>query len=806
MPELGGAAVDASKSTSTESFLASQATRLGQTYGQDAPAKAGVRNGVNDTRYGANKAGSAGGASFAEQEKGYLKNQLQSAFQSEASERVASLLGGLGTADVQLRFDDSFRLSEYSADVLAPVVDTPERMAFVQAGGRHVDATDRTILNVGVGQRHFSEEWMLGYNAFFDYDVTRSHSRLGLGAEAWADYLKLSSNAYLPLSSWKDSPDFDDYLERAARGFDLNAKYYLPQYPQLGMSAKYEQYFGDEVDLLGTKTLERNPYGGALGLEWQPVPMLKVGVEHREAKGGQSNTQVNMGLEWRLGASLSDMLDGGKVAQLRQLQGMRHDLVERNNNIVLEYKEKDRSITIEHAAIVGKSSEVVSLNPIVNLSKGRIVSWRWWSPDSVLQGSLSDASLEHPTLTLPALPVDALLDKEFLLYLDVTDERGRTYQSSPIPVVVGVNAQLLGKRLTVISAGHEADSVDSPNASVTVDDAGVVVEFVLTRYLKADPTSSVSVEAKEVVFTPLADFHVEQLPGDFQGAPSARSAMTETSRTWVNRLKITPKQPGVAVAPATLSFSAKGAVEQVSTNVNLLLSVAGGAASVQPTVSNLRMKGRLEVGQSLSATYTFNANGGDAVDSSTYMWGNQGSTAANVAGGQTVTTSGMVPDYTLTAADVGSVKEVSVQAKNGLAVVGNTVTVDVKGNASDTNGGTGGGSTDLEGGKDTDGDGQGDSVVSPVGYLSEVRYSSSATMALNGVNGIRPVAQRDVMTAFCQMDGEPAFTPCDTRYSIRWFVQDGAGALHLVSGATGGTFTPRAQDQGRAVLVEVTAK
>ncbi|MFM5429255.1 hypothetical protein ACET8G_20755, partial [Aeromonas veronii] len=125
----------------------------------------------------------------------------------------------------------------------------------------------------------------------------------------------------------------------------------------------------------------------------------------------------------------------------------------------------------------------------------------------------------------------------------------------------------------------------------------------------------------------------------------------------------------------------------------------------KPKVSNLRMAGTLEVGKTLSATYAFDANGGDVNDQSTHAWGNQGQTAALAASGQVVATSGVVPGYTLSAADVGEVKEVSVQAKNGLAVTGNTVTVDSKGGAIDSDGGTGGGGSDIDGGTDTDGDG-----------------------------------------------------------------------------------------------------
>ncbi|MFH7538456.1 inverse autotransporter beta domain-containing protein, partial [Aeromonas sp. A5] len=618
LPVLGGGETQQQKGNQSEEFIANQLTRLGQTYGQGDEQDftiEGLKN--RDTRYGTNKQNGNDTPSFDRQEVDYLKQQVQTAFQTEANDRVKSLLGSFGTAEVELAFDDDFRLRNYSVDVLAPLVDTPARMLFMQAGSRHDDTTERTIVNLGIGQRHFFEEWMFGYNAFLDYDIQRHHSRLGLGAEAWADYLKLSTNVYTPLSNWKDSPDFDEYLERAARGFDLNAKYYIPNYPHLGVSAKVEQYFGDEVDLVGSKQLERNPYAGTIGLEWQPVPLLKVGVDHREAKGNQSDTQINVGLEWKLGASLDEMLNPANVALSRQLRGMRHDLVERNNNIVLEYKEKDRVVTVEHSAIAGMSGEIVQLNPIVNISRGNIVSWRWSSSEPLLQGALSNANTQTPTLTLPILPPDVLTDREFMLFLTVTDERGRTYQSSPISVVVRVNPEMLTKRLVVISEGHEADSIDSPHAEVLIEDQGTQIEFVLARQLKTDASSSVIVEAHEVIFEQLEGYHVEQLEGEFRGG--TRNA----DRVWVNKLKVTPRDPVQIAEPEVLSFHTKGLAGLASGNVHLTLKVLTAVdPAAKPQVSTLRMAGKLEVGQALTATYAFNANGGDANDRSTYAWGN----------------------------------------------------------------------------------------------------------------------------------------------------------------------------------------
>ena len=69
---------------------------------------------------------------------------------------------------------------------------------------------------------------MAGVNTFIDHDLSRSHTRIGVGAEYWRDYLKLSANGYIRASGWKKSPDIEDYQERPANGWDIRAEGYLP--------------------------------------------------------------------------------------------------------------------------------------------------------------------------------------------------------------------------------------------------------------------------------------------------------------------------------------------------------------------------------------------------------------------------------------------------------------------------------------------------------------------------------------------------------------------------------------------------
>ncbi|MFL1553661.1 hypothetical protein ACI77I_32155, partial [Pseudomonas sp. D47] len=136
----------------------------------------------------------------------------------------------------------------------------------------------------------------------------------------------------------------------------------------------------------------------------------------------------------------------------------------------------------------------------------------------------------------------------------------------------------------------------------------------------------------------------------------------------------------VSVQPKNLAGVA-GNVETTTTANSTGTTGGDGAGgvinlTVAPVIADLKISGTLNVGQSLTASYTFDANNGAPLDKSTYAWGYKGATEAAVGSGNTVATSGTVPAYTIVANDAGEVIEVSVQAKNNAAtpVAGNMLT------------------------------------------------------------------------------------------------------------------------------------
>ncbi|PJG57531.1 inverse autotransporter beta domain-containing protein, partial [Aeromonas cavernicola] len=345
---------------------------------------------------------SIGAGYGAKQEIDFWKRQAISGFEAEANQYASELVGS-GTAKAKIALDDDLNIADSSVDLLIPFAETKARMPFIQGGVRK-SSNDNVTANIGVGQRHFLDEWMLGYNAFYDQDFTAKASRVGLGAEAWRDEFKLSSNAYMPVSSWQESDNIEDYSARAATGADLNIEQYWPSHPELSGSLKVEQYFGDNVDILGSHKLVKDPHALTVGLGYQPIPLVKFDASHTEASGGQHNNHIGVNLEWRLGESLNSMLDSTKVN--KSLQGMRNDLVTRNNQIVLEYsKIQTLFASFERGQIAGFELTPLVL-PLTVQSKYAIAEIIWQSPlfdkMGISAAQLHGADLR--TLNLAALP------------------------------------------------------------------------------------------------------------------------------------------------------------------------------------------------------------------------------------------------------------------------------------------------------------------------------------------------------------------------------------------------------------------
>lgn len=279
---------------------------------------------------------------------------------SQASGAMTDWLSRFGTARITLGVDEDFSLKNSQFDFLHPRYETPDNLFFSQHTLHRTD--ERTQINNGLGWRHFTPTWMSGINFFFDHDLSRYHSRAGIGAEYWRDYLKLSSNGYLRLTNWRSAPELDnDYEARPANGWDVRAEGWLPAWLHLGGKLVYEQYYGDEVALFDKDDRQSNPHAITAGLNYTPFPLMTFSAEQRQGKQGENDTRFAVDFTWQPGSAMQKQLDPNEVAARRSLAGSRYDLVDRNNNIVLEYRKKELVRLTLTDPVTGKSGEVKSL-------------------------------------------------------------------------------------------------------------------------------------------------------------------------------------------------------------------------------------------------------------------------------------------------------------------------------------------------------------------------------------------------------------------------------------------------------------
>ncbi|WP_053067953.1 inverse autotransporter beta domain-containing protein [Xenorhabdus khoisanae] len=365
-----------------------------------------------------------------EQAKSYALGKLNSTVTGEAQKWLSQF----GTAKINFSMDRKGKLDNSSIDFLLPLYDNKaDWLFFSQVGYRNKDS--RNTVNFGLGGRYFTPGWMYGLNTFYDYDVTGKNKRMGLGGEAWADYVKLSANTYLRLSDWHQSMEDKDFEERPANGFDLNGEFFLPAYPNLGGKLGYEQYFGDNVSLFNRSTKQKNPSLARFGLSYTPVPLVTMGVDYKHGSGGHSETLFLANLNYRFGVPLGVQLSTDSVDSMRTLAGSRYDLVERNNNIVLDYRKKAILEMMLPDTITGYSGEKRQITADIRADKS--IKTVTWSADGAFYENKGNIPLEGgQTIDLTLPNYNPKGTNSYEIFAVAEDETGKQSGKKIIHVVV----------------------------------------------------------------------------------------------------------------------------------------------------------------------------------------------------------------------------------------------------------------------------------------------------------------------------------------------------------------------------------
>lgn len=378
---------------------------------------------------------------------------------SQASGAMTDWLSRFGTARITLGVDEDFSLKNSQFDFLHPWYETPNNLFFSQHTLHRTD--ERTQINNGLGWRHFTPTWMSGINFFFDHDLSRYHSRAGIGAEYWRDYLKLSSNGYLPLTNRRSAPELDnDYEARPANGWDVRAEGWLPAWPHLGGKLVYEQYYGDEVALFDKDDRQSNPHTITAGLNYTPFPLMTFSAEQRQGKQGENDTRFAVDFTWQPGSAMQKQLDPNEVAARRSLAGSRYDLVDRNNNIVLEYRKKELVRLTLTDPVTGKSGEVKSLVSSLQ-TKYALKGYNVEATALEAAGGKVVTTGKDILVTLPAYRFTSTPETDNTWPIEVTAEDVKGNLSNREQSMVVVQAPTLSQKDSSVSLSTQTLSADS---------------------------------------------------------------------------------------------------------------------------------------------------------------------------------------------------------------------------------------------------------------------------------------------------------------------------------------------------------
>lgn len=263
------------------------------------------------------------------------------------------------------------------------------------------------------------------------------------------------------LTNWRSAPELDnDYEARPANGWDARAEGWLPAWPHLGGKLVYEQYYGDEVALFDKDDRQSNPHAITAGLNYTPFPLMTFSAEQRQGKQGENDTRFAVDFTWQPGSAMQKQLDPNEVAARRSLAGSRYDLVDRNNNIVLEYRKKELVRLTLTDPVTGKSGEVKSLVSSLQ-TKYALKGYNVESTALEAAGGKVVTTGKDILVTLPAYRFTSTPETDNTWPIEVTAEDVKGNLSNREQSMVVVQAPTLSQKDSSVSLSTQTLNADS---------------------------------------------------------------------------------------------------------------------------------------------------------------------------------------------------------------------------------------------------------------------------------------------------------------------------------------------------------
>ncbi|SQC92616.1 Invasin [Cedecea neteri] len=368
------------------------------------------------------------GLDTGEQAQLFAFTSLRDLLTTKVTDEAQSLLSPWGKASFNLQVDQHGSWKGSNGSLFTPWQDNNRYLTWSQLGLSQQN--NGTTGNLGLGQRWVAGNWLLGYNSFYDNELTTQLQRAGFGAEAWGEYLRLSANYYQPLNGWRGQTDTVE--QRLARGYDVTAQAWLPFYRHINTSLSFEQYFGDNVTLFDSDTGYRNPVAVTMGINYTPVPLITLTAQHKQGESGIAQENLGLKLNYRFGVPLQKQLSADEVATTSSLRGSRYDSVERESVPVMQFRQrKTLSVFLATPPWQPQPGETVLLKLQVKATYGiRSLSWQGDTKALSLTPPAQMRSADGWSIILPAWQEGAA--NEYHLAVTLEDEKGQRVTSNAI--------------------------------------------------------------------------------------------------------------------------------------------------------------------------------------------------------------------------------------------------------------------------------------------------------------------------------------------------------------------------------------
>ncbi|HHZ2268765.1 TPA: Ig-like domain-containing protein [Escherichia coli] len=180
----------------------------------------------------------------------------------------------------------------------------------------------------------------------------------------------------------------------------------------------------------------------------------------RQGKQGENDTRFAVDFTWQPGSAMQKQLDPNEVDARRSLAGSRFDLVDRNNNIVLEYRKKELVRLTLTDPVTGKSGEVKSLVSSLQ-TKYALKGYNVEATALEAAGGKVVTTGKDILVTLPAYRFTSTPETDNTWPIEVTAEDVKGNFSNREQSMVVVQAPTLSQKDSSVSLSSQTLSADS---------------------------------------------------------------------------------------------------------------------------------------------------------------------------------------------------------------------------------------------------------------------------------------------------------------------------------------------------------